>query len=115
LTRPPITAGQGFWSSSLPQGLADVRLGRLFQSTFPFMNITELFGSLPWWMWLIEGLGYLLFVAIYWRPGPDEISTCEIRAFACFALVAAILLAVVLWSNLVDNAAMLGRFVFDRA
>ncbi len=82
--RGQVTPGQSKWAS-ISQGLAEVRMGRLFQAKFPPVNFAKLFGSLPWWMWVISGLAYLLILTIYWAPSEDaETNACELRAFSIF-------------------------------
>jgi len=89
-SRGQVTPGEGKWDS-FKEGLAEVRMGRVFQSEFPLINFKELFGSLPWWMWVIEGLVYLLILTVYWAPSEDAaMNQCELRAFVIFACVAAV-------------------------
>ena len=88
--RGQVVAGQS-GDASFSQGMAEVRMGRVFQSGFPPVNFSQLFGSLPWWMWVIEGLIYLLILTIYWAPSDDpEMNVCELRAFVLFAAVAVV-------------------------
>ena len=88
--RGQVVAGQS-GDDSFSQGMAEVRMGRVFQSGFPLVNFSQLFGSLPWWMWVIEGLIYLLILTIYWAPSDDtEMNVCELRAFVLFAAVAVV-------------------------
>jgi hypothetical protein len=56
-----------------------------------FFSIRDWFASLPVWMWIVEGLGYLLLITIYWTPGDEPANETELRAFAIFV---AILLAI---------------------
>lgn len=94
--RPQVTPGQST-SESISQGLGEVRMGRLFRSGFPPIDFAQLFGSLPWWMWVAEGLIYLLFLTIYWAPSDDTaMNVCELRAFVLFAVVAVVLTLVAL-------------------
>jgi hypothetical protein len=51
-------------------------------------------GILPAWMWIVEGLGYLFLVTVYWAPGEDSVNTSELRGFVIFVIVALVVLAV---------------------
>ena len=83
--RGQVSPGQS-GSESIAQGLGEVRLGRIFQAKFPLISFSQLFGSLPWWMWVLEGVLYLLILTAYWAPSEDRaMDACELRAFALFA------------------------------
>jgi len=45
-------------------------------------------GALPVWMWIVDGVGYLGLVTLYWVPGDDAVNQTERRAFALFLLIA---------------------------
>jgi hypothetical protein len=65
------------------------------------LTLGELFGSMPWWMWVIEGGLYLLLVNGYWISGDSDLDRCEVRAFGVFALMVAAGLLVVHWRAIV--------------
>ena len=54
------------------------------------------FKILPVWMLIVEGLGYLLLITIYWAPGQAEANTAEVRALALFLAMAVVALVVVM-------------------
>ena len=57
-------------------------------------NLGAWAGILPAWMWIVEGLGYLFLVTIYWAPGEDSVNASELRGFVIFVIVALAVLAV---------------------
>jgi len=82
---------------SIAQGLSEVGMGRIFQAKFPLISFSRLFGSLPWWMWVLEGLAYLFILTVYWAPGEDAaMDACELRAFVLFAGVVVVSALVVM-------------------
>lgn len=58
-------------------------------------NLGAWLGMLPAWMWILEGLGYLLLVTIYWAPGDQRVDESEMRGFVIFVVAA--LAAVAVW------------------
>jgi len=45
-------------------------------------------GALPVWVWIVDGVGYLGLVTLYWVPGDEAVNQTERRAFALFLLIA---------------------------
>jgi len=110
--REQVSPGQST-GESIAQGLGEVRIGRVFQAKFPLISFSRLFGSLPWWMWVIEGLVYLFILTVYWAPGEDAaMDACELRAFALFAgvVVVSALVAMELQGQYLSRAI---RLFFD--
>jgi len=79
-----VAGGQGFWTS-LGQGFGELGGRKLFRTRVPFVKFGELFGSLPWWLWGIEGAAGLLLITVYWAPGAEGFDRCEAEAFVLFA------------------------------
>jgi hypothetical protein len=93
---PQVTPGQGT-GASISQGLAAIHVDRKFSGSFPFVRFASLFTGLPWWMWVIEFILYILLLTVYWAPSDDrEINLCELRAFMMFVLVATVLAVIML-------------------
>jgi hypothetical protein len=84
---PVVDPGQGY-GRSFSQGLQEMRLGRLFSAKAPFFHIGRIFAAMPWWLWIVVGGLYIVFLMIYWAPSDDPVAnTCEVRAFVLFGLV----------------------------
>lgn len=55
-------------------------------------------GTLPVWMWMIQGAGVLLLLTLYWVPGEEETSRIELGGLVRFLVIAAGIL--VAWAQL---------------
>ena len=91
-------------STSINQGLGSIRLGSLVSGGFPFLDIRAMFASLPWWMWVLVGLAYSLFVTIYWVPSGGEADRHEVKAMAWFTVFAVILAGVAFHQTIWEQA-----------
>ena len=114
LDRSRVEAGQS-WGESLGQGLGDIRIGRCVTSRRPFINAHELFGGMPWWIWVIEGLLYALFITGYWSPGEKPFDKCELQAFALFALAVVVVWAVTSLDVIGQQMALILRIATGQA
>lgn len=112
--RTPVDPGQGF-RASLSQGLGDIRLNSVLTGRFPFLSVDELIGTAPWWVWIIEGLLYLLLITIYWAPGQSDQDKCELRAFGLFLLTVVVAAIVVYWSQIAAQVTLFFDMVNGRA
>jgi hypothetical protein len=72
---------------------AKVSASMVFVPLMP-SNLGDWAGILPAWMWILEGLGYLLLITIYWSPGEAEVDESELRGFVIFVVTALVALAV---------------------
>ena len=115
LDRARVLAGQSFWGESLGQGVGDVRLSKVLTTRKPFFNITELFGTMPWWIWIIEGLLYMVFILGYWSPGEKALDRCELQGFALFALTVAIVLVAANLGALIEQLGLILRIAAGQA
>ena len=100
--RAVVEPGQSF-GASINQGLGDVQLDQICHRRFPFLRAGGLFASLPWWLWVVEGLLYLWLIVAYWPPGDQDINTCEVRGFALFMAAAGIVAVIACWSGIVEQ------------
>ena len=115
LDRSRAQAGQPFWGSSLGQGLSDIRLGKVLTTRKPYLNVGELFVSMPWWMWMFEGLLYAMFVIAYWSPGEKLLDSCELRGFALFALTVGVVLIAANIGAIAEQVGLILRIATGRA
>ena len=60
----------------------------------PYAHLDQWSGILWIWMWLIEAVGYLLLITIYWAPGEAGLDEVELRGLVIFSLAAAVVGAV---------------------
>jgi hypothetical protein len=99
--------GQTF-GASVNMGLSEMPLAQVVSGRFPFLSLQGMFASLPWWMWIVQGMLYMLFVVAYWVPGDDESNRHEVRAMGLF-LLALVLLSGVAYHQQIG--AQIGAFV----
>jgi hypothetical protein len=93
---PQVTPGQST-GTSVSQGVAAIHLDRKFSGRFPFVKLGALFTGLPWWMWVIEFIIYILLLTIYWAPSDDrDANLCELKAFVMFVVVSTLLALIML-------------------
>jgi hypothetical protein len=94
-----VITGLYFGVLSAIYAVAAKTAGRLTFSmvAMPFRpgNLGAWLGILPAWMWILEGLGYLLVITIYWAPGDQGLDETELRGFVVFLVTA--LVAVAVW------------------
>ncbi len=57
-------------------------------------------GSLPAWMYFLEGVGYLALITVYWAPVDEQADVVEVRAFGVFLLGVMLTTGLVLWRTL---------------
>ncbi len=90
LVHPGQSRGQSF-----SQGLQQMRLGGLFSNQAPYFRLGRVFAAMPWWLWIVFGGLYIVFLMIYWAPSDDPAANiCEVRAFVLFGLLAVALMLI---------------------
>ncbi len=91
---PVVQPGQSY-GQSFAQGLKQMRLGGLFHAQAPFFRLGRVFSAMPWWLWIVFGGLYIVFLMIYWAPSDDpEANICEVRAFVLFGLLVVALMLI---------------------